>query len=45
MKPLIDEAYAYYDSAKRFTAIGDCQRVRTIEQAMATGFAAAVNIR
>ena len=45
MRPEIDKALSFYGSAPRCTSVGDCSKVATIEQAMASGFAAALNIR
>lgn len=45
MRASVDLAESFRDCAPRFVSVGDCVKVATIEQAMATGFAAAVNIK
>lgn len=45
MRPEVDAALSFFGSAPRYASIGDCAKVATIEHAMATGFATAVNIK
>ena len=44
MKPLREEALAFYDSADRFYLIGDCDKPATIQQAMRAAYGIASNI-
>jgi 2,4-dienoyl-CoA reductase-like NADH-dependent reductase (Old Yellow Enzyme family)/thioredoxin reductase len=44
MKPLRDEAMAFYGCAQRFFPIGDCTSPATVQQAMRSAFAAASQI-
>ncbi len=44
MKPLKDEALAFYGAAPEFYMIGDCKKPATIQQAMRAAYAAAQRI-
>ena len=44
MKPLREEALAFYNSADRFALIGDCKKPATVQSAMRDAFAVASQI-
>ena len=44
MRPLADEAFAFYGAADTVIPIGDCVKARTVEQAVREAYYAALRI-